>query len=176
MAKLTKRQQRFVNEYLIDLNATQAAIRAGYSTKTADQQGSRLLGNVNVQTELQKRRKKIEEKLEITQESVINELIAIIRANGADYAKVVSTRKTGTRIEFTPTDDLEPEKLRAISSIKKNQQGMEIKLYDKLRAVELLGKFMGWFERNDSDNTGASLADTVVSAYQKRKEWSDDNG
>ena len=40
-AKLTEKQQRFVDEYLIDLNATQAAIRAGYSAKTADQQGSR---------------------------------------------------------------------------------------------------------------------------------------
>ena len=47
--KLTEKQQRFVDEYLIDLNATQAAIRAGYSVKTADQQGSRMLANVKVQ-------------------------------------------------------------------------------------------------------------------------------
>ncbi len=49
MAKLTEKQQRFVDEYLIDLNATQAAIRAGYSAKTADVQGSRMLGIVKVQ-------------------------------------------------------------------------------------------------------------------------------
>ena len=49
MAKLTEKQQRFVDEYLIDLNATQAAIRAGYSAKTADVQGSRMLANVKVQ-------------------------------------------------------------------------------------------------------------------------------
>ena len=48
-AKLTEKQQRFVEDYLIDLNATQAAIRAGYSAKTADQQGSRMLANVKVQ-------------------------------------------------------------------------------------------------------------------------------
>lgn len=47
MAKLTEKQQRFVEEYLVDLNATQAAIRAGYSVKTADVQGSRMLRNVN---------------------------------------------------------------------------------------------------------------------------------
>lgn len=47
---LTPKQQRFVAEYLIDLNATQAAIRAGYSAKTAEQQGPRLLGNVGVAT------------------------------------------------------------------------------------------------------------------------------
>ncbi len=49
MVKLTEKQKQFVREYLIDLNATQAAIRAGYSAKTADQQGSRMLANVKVQ-------------------------------------------------------------------------------------------------------------------------------
>ena len=52
MAKLTEKQKRFVAEYLIDLNATQAAIRAKYSPKTADVQGVRLLGNVKVQEAL----------------------------------------------------------------------------------------------------------------------------
>ena len=52
-AKLTEKQQRFVEEYLIDLNATQAAIRAGYSAKTADQQGSRMMSRFNRQLVLQ---------------------------------------------------------------------------------------------------------------------------
>ncbi len=173
--KLTPKQQRFVDEYLVDLNATQAAIRAGYSKKTAKEQAARLLTKANVQAELQKRRKKIEKKLEISQKSVINELIAIVRANGADYAKVVGTKETGAHVEFVPTDTLSPEKLCAIASIKENAQGMEVKTHDKLRAMELLGKFMGWFEQKDSESTGPSLADTVVSAYQKRKERSDDN-
>ena len=51
---MNARQQRFADEYLIDLNATQAAIRAGYSVKTAVEQGSRLLINVNVQTAIAK--------------------------------------------------------------------------------------------------------------------------
>lgn len=173
--KLTPKQQRFVDEYLVDLNATQAAIRAGYSKKTARNIANELLAKPHIQDALQKRRKKIEKKLEISQESVVNELIAIVRANGADYARVVGTKETGAHVEFVPTDNLEPEKLCAIASIKENQQGMEIKLHDKLRAVELLGKFMGWFEQKDSDSAGPSLADTVVSAYQKRKERSDDN-
>ncbi|EHS3846832.1 TPA: terminase small subunit [Escherichia coli] len=49
MAKLTDKQELFAREYLKDLNATQAAIRAGYSEKTANEQASRLLANVNVQ-------------------------------------------------------------------------------------------------------------------------------
>ena len=52
MAKLTAKQKRFCDEYLIDLNATQAAIRAGYSPKTACEQASRLLANVKVQDEI----------------------------------------------------------------------------------------------------------------------------
>ena len=51
---LTEKQKRFAEEYLIDLNATQAAIRAGYSAKTANEQGSRLLANVSIQKAISK--------------------------------------------------------------------------------------------------------------------------
>lgn len=73
--KLTPKQDRFVAEYLVDLNATQAAIRAGYSKKTADVQGPRLLGNVRISDEITRRRAVIADKLEITQEWVIKKLV-----------------------------------------------------------------------------------------------------
>ena len=73
--KLTPRQARFVDEYLIDLNATQAAIRAGYSEKTAYSQGQRLLKKVEVAFVLEKERQKRAEKVEIDQEWVIKGLI-----------------------------------------------------------------------------------------------------
>lgn len=69
--KLTPKQQAFVAEYLIDLNATQAAIRAGYSEKTANEQGSRLLANVSVQAAIQEAMDKRSEKVEITQDYVL---------------------------------------------------------------------------------------------------------
>jgi phage terminase small subunit len=172
--KLTPKQQKFVAEYLIDLNATQAAIRAGYSARTARNIANELLTKPHIQAELQKRRGKIEKKLEISQEAVISELAAIIQANGADYAKIVST-KDYTHVEFTPTDELSPDKLKAIASIKESQNGMEVKLQDKLRAIELLGKFLGWFEKSDSSDNGPSLADTVTAAYQRRKEMVDND-
>ena len=53
---MTAKQERFVEEYLIDLNATQAAIRAGYSPKTANEQGARLLAKVSVQTAISRLR------------------------------------------------------------------------------------------------------------------------
>lgn len=169
--KLTPKQQKFVAEYLIDLNATQAAIRAGYSAKTAKEQAARLLTNANIAAELEKRRGKIQKKLEITQESIITELAAIAFANGADYAKVVGNGVSGY-VEFTPTDQLDPMKLKAIAGIKESQSGMEVKLHDKLRAIELLDKYLGLFEQQ-KEAAETSLADSITAAYQNRKERGD---
>ncbi|MBB6672615.1 terminase small subunit [Cohnella nanjingensis] len=76
---LTAKQQRFVEEYLIDLNATQAAIRAGYSENTAQEQGSRLLSNVMVKEAIENRQEKIQEKTQVTQEWVIQQYMDIIK-------------------------------------------------------------------------------------------------
>ena len=74
---LTQRQSRFVAEYLIDLNGTQAAIRAGYSAKTANEQASRLLANVNIQAAIQEAMKARQERTELTAQSVIDDIQAI---------------------------------------------------------------------------------------------------
>lgn len=74
---LTPKQQRFVEEYLVDLNATQAAIRAGYSSRTACEQASRLLANVKVSEAIAEARKKLAEKTGITQERVLKEYARI---------------------------------------------------------------------------------------------------
>lgn len=78
-SKLTPRQERFVQEYLIDLNATQAAIRAGYSAKTANRAGPRLLSNVVVSELVRKTMGERAEKLEITAASVTARLLTIAR-------------------------------------------------------------------------------------------------
>lgn len=80
MAKLTAKQERFIQEYLIDLNATQAAIRAGYSEKTANEQGARLLANVSVRTEIDKGIEKRSNKLGVDAEWVITRLKNISNA------------------------------------------------------------------------------------------------
>lgn len=143
--KLTPKQRRFIDEYLIDLNATQAAIRAGYSEKTAYSIGVQLLKKLEIQAEIQKRRNRLQNKLEITQERVLQELAAIAFANGADYAKVVNNGLLPT-VEMIPTEELPPEKLPAIAGIKANQYGVEVKLHDKVKALELLGKYLGTFD------------------------------
>lgn len=83
--KLTPKQSAFVREYLVDLNATQAAIRAGYSAKTAEQQGPRLLGNVEVAAAVQKGMDKRAQKVGITAEEVLTDIIRI--GNSAEAAE-----------------------------------------------------------------------------------------
>lgn len=77
MSKLTPNQQRFVDEYLVDLNATQAAIRAGYSAKTAHVQGTRLLGIARVSEAVAEAQKEREQRTRITADRVLQELARI---------------------------------------------------------------------------------------------------
>lgn len=74
MSSLTPKQKRFVAEYIVDSNATQAAIRAGYSAHTANEQGSRLLANASVRNALSLAQEKVAAKLEITAEKVLRDI------------------------------------------------------------------------------------------------------
>ena len=77
MSGITPKQQRFVTEYLVDLNATQAAIRAGYSRKTAQQQGSRLLTNVVVKRAIAAQHAKQLKAVDVRIEDVLRDVMAI---------------------------------------------------------------------------------------------------
>ena len=142
MAKLTDKQKRFVQEYLVDLNATAAARRAGYKDPNI---GRQLITKNNVSEEIAKR----QVKLEITQERVLQELAAIAFANGSDFVTVTATGL----LDVKPTSKVPKEKLPAIAGIKYTQVGsVEIKLHDKVKALELLGKHLGVFdEKRDTD-------------------------
>lgn len=182
---LTAKQKRFCEEYLIDLNATQAAIRAGYSPKTAEQTASRLLRNVKVQEYIAKRQKELSRSTEITQERVIKELALIAFSNNADYAHVVEKKMQveagGTLIDVLDedgkpvmyrtvepvlTEELTEEQKRALAVIKKGRDGLEVKSCDKVKALELLGKHLGIFtdkiEANVNDTAKNELAELLA--------------
>lgn len=151
---LTKKQQRFVDEYLIDLNATQAAIRAGYSEKTANRIGNENLSKLVIQNEINKRMKDREARTEIIQDMVVRELAAIAFSNGADYSKVVTKQgidDAGKAVEYFDvelknTDDLTTEQKKAIAGIKQTKFGISVETCDKVKALELLGKHLGMFK------------------------------
>ena len=84
MAELNEKQQRFVEEYMIDLNATQAAIRAGYSVKSASDIGGQLLGKTHVQRAIARAKAERSRRTGITQDRVLQELARIAFVNAAD--------------------------------------------------------------------------------------------
>ena len=153
MAELNERQKQFCDEYLIDLNATQAAIRAGYKEKTAYSMGQRLLKNVEIQREIQKKKDKRSERTEITQDMVLWELAAIAFADATDYVQVVQKlylTEDGEEVflpdvAITETNELTAIQKKAIAGIKQGKNGIELKLNDKTKALELLGKHLGMF-------------------------------
>lgn len=160
--KLTEKQKRFCDEYLIDLNATQAAIRAGYSPKGMNKRVTRMMANEGIMNYIQQHMKDREKRTEITQDKVLKELAAIAFSNGSNYAKVVEKKaynekgepiideETGQQltykvVDMVLTNDLSDIDKKAIASIKRGKNGIEVSTCDKVRALELLGRHLGMF-------------------------------
>jgi len=140
---LTKKQKRFVEEYLIDLNATQAAIRAGYSPDSAEQIGYQLLQKTSVSCEIAKAMAERSKRTGISQDRILYELAKMAFANISNVVDLDSAKVK---------PDASDEDLSCIQSvrIKPNEWGTEreVKLYDKKAALELLGKHLGMFKDN----------------------------
>ena len=156
---MTPKQKRFADEYLINLNATQAAIRAGYSPKTTRQQGQRLLTKVDIQNYIKKRQKKLQERTEVTQERVVRELAKIAFADISDFIKwnnkkmiLISSKKlkrddTAAVAEITET----------IKTGNTNENTRKIKLHDKVKALDLLGRHLGIYTDNLNINSNVQV-------------------
>ncbi|RAK21128.1 phage terminase small subunit [Anoxybacillus vitaminiphilus] len=162
MRKLTEKQKRFVEEYLIDLNGTQAAIRAGYSPKTAAEQASRLLKNVKVRAYIDERMAELSKRTGVNQERVLRELARIAFVNAPDLIDMTNaTIREDATIDDTAT--IASVKVKIIPT--ENGQGVEreIRLADKIRALDLLGKrFAMWTERQQIDaNFGIQIIDDI---------------
>lgn len=145
VAALTERQRRFCDEYLIDFNGTQAYYRAGYSAKrdVVAANGSRnLLAKPAVQAYIQARQAELRKQTDITRDRVLQELAAIGFSDAADYVRV-SGDETPT-VMIRPTDNIPSEKRAALAGIKQGRYGIEIRLHDKLRALEQISRMMGY--------------------------------
>ncbi len=185
-SRLTSKQKRFVQEYLVDYNATQAAIRAGYSAKTARAIGAENLTKPDIAAELQRLGSKTAAKLEITREWVLQRLATIAAANVTDFLSVVTepTTKLGVHpitgevinlpggnrqtVLIKDTDKIPLDKTAALAGIKQGANGIELKLHDSVRALELLGKATGAFDNALSAPTPESnLFEVIVESAQE---------
>lgn len=154
---ITDKQRAFVDEYLIDLNATRA-YKAVYKSckkdETARVNGSRLLTNANVVAYLSQRQRDIQRRTEVTQDKVVQELAAIAFADIADYVQVKDHGGL-PMVEIVPTEDIPADKRAAIASIKQGNNGIEVKLHNKLDALDKLGRHLGMFkDKADEEQDG----------------------
>ena len=138
---MNQKQTRFCEEYLIDLNATQAAIRAGYSPDTAGAIGAENLKKPQIQKAIARAMADRSRRTGVNAERVVMELAKIAFVNAADVITNDATLKS----------DATPEDLAAVQSVKVKSFGedgveREIKLADKIKALELLGRHLGMFD------------------------------
>lgn len=150
---MTPKQKRFVQEYLIDLNATQAAIRAGYSSKRADAIGYENLRKPEIRSALEKAQERLAEEAGIAAAQVLRELAIMGLSDLTDY---VVWGPDGVSLKDSAS--LDAAKRRAVVEVSQTQHGVKIKLANKLGALELIGRHLGLFEkpetRDDDDARG----------------------
>jgi phage terminase small subunit len=156
--KLTAKQDRFCREYLTDLNATQAAIRAGYSPKTANQQASRLLAKVKVQDRIAELQKTVADRLDLSAERVLRELALLGFANMADF---ITTQDDGSA--YVDLSSLTREQAAAIAEVTVDEytegrgedaravKRTRFRLSDKRAALVDLGRHLGLFNRDQQE-------------------------
>ncbi|EHT2500070.1 terminase small subunit [Escherichia coli] len=158
MAKLTDKQELFAREYLKDLNGTQAAIRAGYSEKTANEQASRLLANVNVQKFVAELKTARVEQTGIDAAYVLRRLVEIDQMDVLDILlqngelKPIKDWPKVWRTTLSGMDVVEMASADSAALLKK------IKWPDKVKNLELLGKHVSvqaFKEQTSTEITGA---------------------
>lgn len=176
--KLTRKQESFVAEYLIDKNATKAAIRAGYSEKTANEQGSRLLANVKISEEVARKHGKNLQKLDITAERVLRELELLGFSNMQDYVNCgegairIDLSKL-TRDQFAAVQEVTVEEFTERTGelddgkpVFENVKRTKFKLTDKRAALVDLGKHLKLFtdkvEHSGKIGIGPDLMDSIL--------------
>ncbi len=157
--KLTPKQRLFVQEYLIDLNAKQASIRAGYSPANAEFQGHQLINNPKVKQAIELAMYERVQRTKVTQDRVIEELAKIAFINSTDVVNSydASLRNGATREDTAAISSIRVKRLPTREGFGVER---EIKLHDKIRALELLGKHLGLF--NDKLNITADAVVRIV--------------
>lgn len=169
MSKLTPKQELFCNEYLIDLNATQAAIRAGYSEKTARSTACEYLAKPNIQDRVAELNQKRINKVQIDADFVLKELYKIATSDVStcfdDDGNLISIKEMPEPIRkaissFEVQEVIDRDTGEATSYIKK------VKLWSKDKSLENLGKHLKLFTDKVEHNVGASLEEILTKSRE----------
>lgn len=162
---LTDKQEVFCQEYIKDYNATQAAIRAGYSPKTANEMASELKEKPHVLKRIEELKQKVADKNELTADRIIKELMKIAFA---DKRAIASWNESGIR--FKPSDELSDFDAASISEISEvvNESGgmLKVKQHDKVKALELLAKIQGMLKDKVEVSGKLTLEDLVLQSMK----------
>ena len=149
----------FAQEYVVDLNATRAAVRAGYTAKHAAVTASKLLRNVNVEYWIAEAQELKARSRNITVERVLEEYRRIAFAQTTDMVTL-----KGGLVQISDTDSLTTEQKSAISQIRQKKDGeLEVRFYDKQKALDSLAKYLGIFsDKNTGQNPGVQPQINIV--------------
>lgn len=158
LPKLTDKQRLFCAEYIVDLNATQAALRAGYCAKTVNKSGPANLVKIGIQAEITRLRANRSELTQVKANDVVLELAKIGFSNIETFAKI----EDGT-VKVTEFKELVRDELAAVESIGTTKGGkITIKLHSKLHALEQLGKHLGIYQKDNEQKMDITLVNIVA--------------
>ena len=153
MPRLTPKQARFVEEYLFDLNAAQAAIRAGYRADNARSIGFENLTKPDIREAIEAAQRERSARTGITADRVVQEIARVAFSSLRD---VMAWGPTGASV--LPDDKITPDAAAAIAEITETNAGIKIKLHNKVAALEQLAKHVGLYQ----DRSPPSAADAVI--------------
>jgi phage terminase small subunit len=163
--ELTEKEKAFVREYLVDLNATRAAIRAGYSENSARQIGSETLSKPDIQEAIQAAISERSVRTQITQDRVIFELARVAFSNMKQFA---TWGPSG--VELNHSDGLSDGDGACVAEVSESVSeyggSRKFKLYDKIKALELLGKHLGMFKESDSSAVNINQSQVSMATDQ----------
>ena len=194
---LTEKQKLFCDEYLIDLNATRAykqVYESCKSEKVAAASASRILTKPEVAEYIKKRMSDREKRTERDQDDIINELWSMLQADYTGVVQVVEENVykmvrgkkvsitdekgkpvTEKRVQVTPTSKWTNEQKKVISGIKQGKNGIEVKIIDRIKGIELLGRHYGMF-KDQVEISGTEEAKTKLDAILSQMRGDEPHG
>lgn len=178
MKELSNNQKLFCQEYVrLGMNGTQAYMKVYKNCKkeeTAMAGASRLLRNVKVKEYIEKLQSKVEDKTIVKIEDIVKELYTIAFTDRTKISKSITEEvdipEQNRKLRFsdivlTDTDKLTDEEKKVIAGYKKTKNGMTVETYDKMKALELLGKYLGMFKEESP-----VINNNIINPYSKLSE------